>query len=349
MAQINSKEDAFECIFQAAKENRTVYDSRETFSNSEIEKYRGKYPFMANVTILDYLRWLTAKVGKIRRDEPKPTAEQFWRAAYEFDPLSLPRGTRTELWKIISGKNLKSVPLGWLNGVKLELILGIGALPSTEKDKIPGLRFAATDSGAILYSDGHPSEADEPYTMVETEPEDRLHRLASLGWVIQVESDGSWRKTGHVLVMDMDKGRKRHPWLVLASEWPADIEEAEEGFTIYADKETIHGDTTQRGVLPGGNSRTPVAKVHVPKAEGPSDLPILQRFGPNFVFEVIRFGDRRTNLTLAHVMDWYWDPATGQEVCFDRDGEICMRYDPQTKEYLYFTVESPRRSKTLPP
>lgn len=48
----------------------------------------------------------------------------------------------------------------------------------------------------------------------------------------------SWYKTGHVLVIDMEDGRNRQPWFVLASEWPTDDDRIiEDNFITYAPKE----------------------------------------------------------------------------------------------------------------
>lgn len=63
---------------------------------------------------------------------------------------------------------------------------------------------------------------------------------------------GEWDRTGHVLVIDMDDRdvRHRHPWLILASEWPTDGEETGEGdFMVHAEEEVMRGDNTQEGVF----------------------------------------------------------------------------------------------------
>ncbi|KAL8823370.1 MAG: hypothetical protein Q9191_005917 [Dirinaria sp. TL-2023a] len=305
---------------------------------------------MADVTALDYFTWKVrenTQQKQLALARAKPTPEQFWKAAYEFDPLGSSTGTVTELQEILSTRHLESVPLGKLYGLneaKLELIPGMGALPTTEATDLPDLHYAATDSGAISYPDGHPSEFDEPRLIVTSLADNKLRRSASLGWVIHVRPDGSWRKTGHVLVMDMDAGRDRHPWFVLASEWPSDFEDVDGGFTTYAERKVFRDDATQPGVLPsGGKNRTPVAKVYVNQEKDTSELPMLKRFGPDFEFELIRLGgtrsydenDRKYGPDLAHVMEWYWDPATEEEVCFDKRGKEYMRYDRRTKQYTY--------------
>ena len=349
MAQLRTVQDVFDRIYQASIDTQAAYNGRyRNFVDEEIERSRRTYPFMADVTRLDFFIW-RAREGAQRKQlalaQPKPTAEQFWNAAYDFNPHSNP-GTVTELEKILSIRNLASIPLGklyGLNDAKLELIPGVGALPITEQIDVTNLRYAATDSGAISYPDGHPSEFDEPRLIVKSLADNKLRRFASLGWVIHVRPNNSWRKTGHVLVMDMDEGRDHHPWFVLASEWPSEIEDAEGGFITYAEKKVLRNDASQPGVLPGGKNRTPVAKLYVNEQKDIPDVPMLKRFGPDFEFEVIRLGGTRTydendrvyGPDLAHVMEWYWDPATEEEVCFDRHGKEYMRYDRRTKQYTY--------------
>ncbi|KAL8815147.1 MAG: hypothetical protein Q9191_008487, partial [Dirinaria sp. TL-2023a] len=166
-----------------------------------------------------------------------------------------------------------------------------------------------------------------------------------------VRSDISWTRTGHVLVMDMDLGREHHPWFVLASRWPSDIDNANGEFTAYAEEKVLCNDSTQPGVLPGGNNRTPVAKVYAPND---NDQPMPKRFGPDFHFEVVRFGGNRTydkdmNMygpDLPHVMEWHWDAATGEEVCFYKNGREYMRYDRTKGQYTYPEWEQLQQSVT---
>ena len=222
---------------------------------------------------------------------------------------------------------------------ELALIPGKGALPAIEEDNVTKGKYsyAATDSGAIYYADGHPSEFDPPYTQPESYSKRHLRRFVSLGWVIHIRTDGSWYKTGHALVLDMENGRDHQPWIVLASHWPVNNENHEGSFMVHADKRVARNDTTQPGVLPGGRNRTPVAMIE----SSDKTVPVLKQFGSNFEFSVARFGgdrayDRAGNNgpDLAYVMEWYWDPIKEQEVSFDKDGEEYMRYDRKTKEIL---------------
>ena len=179
--------------------------------------------------------------------------------------------------------------------VTLKLLPAMGALPEypdLEHD-IP-LNFAGTDSGAIAYPDGHPPEAaalpdyfSSPSSKLTTTPtikpseDGKLRRFTSLGFVLQKDDEGTWRKTGHVLVMDMDDKEIRHhqSWFVLASEWPTDGEETHDGdFVHRARKRVLRPDRSQAGVLPGDNNRTPICCI-IPKADPKpdrdSDKPVL--------------------------------------------------------------------------
>lgn len=71
---------------------------------------------------------------------------------------------------------------------------------------------------------------EKPPHSLESTVHPSLRGFASLGW-IGLKGEYIWSVTGHVLVMDMDRGRICHPWLVLAYEWPhRDEEGAEEYF-----------------------------------------------------------------------------------------------------------------------
>lgn len=349
--------DVFRLIAQAALYTRQACQSLEiydAFVEKEMEKYRRTYPFMRDVSSREYWTFKVERRAELQRQElavPVPTAEQFWQAAYDFDPHNSTASTGSDLSRMLTMRNLPDIPLGNLGGTaKLALIPGMGALPNTEKEQgLTELRYAATDSGAISYPDAHPSELEDDDFKVRASQDNRLRRFAALGWVIFVLPDGLWNKTGHVLVMDMDETRDRHPWFVLASEWPTDFEDANGDFTAYAPATVDRDDSTQPGVLPGGRNRTVVGKV-VPMTQ-PRKVPILKRFGPHFNFLMEKpSGDRSYNPNpargpdLAHVMEWYWDPVKEHEVCYYKDGKEYMRYDRSTKYYTYPSLREHRYS-----
>lgn len=350
MAPPQGVEDIFERIYQAAKDTRFAYRPTKygRFVEGEIDQWRRVHVYMDDVTAGDYFTWRLRTLNQQKRLElaqPAPTAEQFWKAAYEFSPHSTPADAITDLERILNSKRLGSLDLGNLYGnteAKLKLIPGLAALPTSKETDPTDWHYAATDSGAISYPDGHPSKFDEPRLIIKSLEDNRLRRFASLGWVIHVRPNGSWSKTGHALVMDMDEGRNRHPWIVLASHWPSEFEDAEGNFTTYAEEKVLRDDFTQLGVLPGGSNRTPVAKLWTDDQDS-NPIPMLKRFGPEFKFEVLRLDGPRSHSEdskiygpdLAYVMHWYWDPSKDEEVCFDKYGKEYMRYNPRIMEYVY--------------
>lgn len=285
----------------------------------------------------------------------EPTEGDFWNAAYDFDPLAptQPPGPTT-LVQLLTLGQLQPIMLGKLYGqTTLKLLPAIGVLPN---DPIPNfhsaLSFAATDSAAIIYPDGHPAIETSPLALpsdsqtsvkITDSQDDKLRRVAALGWVIQSYSEGQWGKTGHVLVMDMGdkRARDRHPWFVLVSEWPTDGEETAEGtFTYRAEERIYRDDDTEWGVFPGSKNRTPICMIK-PMGKSDSSKPVLNQFGKEFNFDTVRLGGHRRHRpsifgpALAKIRDWYWDPETKQEVCCTDGGLEYMRYDRETMEYSF--------------
>lgn len=164
---------------------------------------------------------------------------------------------------------------------------------------------------------------------------------------MQEDAFGEWRKTGHVLVMDMDDRsiRHRHPWLVLASQWPAeDCEDTEDDSGFHYVSEVVYRNAeAAAGVFPGDRNRTPICSIqpHLPEGASRSDLPVLKQLGEDFNFAPYRYvsaypvKDKGKGPDIAFVMDWYWDPVNEKEICYYQDGTIYMCYDPSKKEYSY--------------
>lgn len=334
--------------------------------DAQIAAAQERYPFLRGKTSTDFFHHHVRKSARAKQAAnagPPPTIEDFWKAAYEFDPLGPnPSSEPSALQKLLTTGRLGLIPLGKLYGsTMLKLLPRIGALPtSAMPDEEPAFDFAATDSGAISYPDGHPpgaippSQSPDPATSsnlisnpiprTRASTDDKLRRFASLGWVMQETSRDTWKKTGHVLVMDMDDRSLRHrqPWFVLASEWPTDGEETQEGdFTFYAQKRVLRNDRGVYGVFPGDNNRTPICAIWPYGRKPKEGEVILKQFGENFIFEPARFGGHRfakpsrLGPSLARVMDWYWDPEAKQEVCYTEAGLEYMRYDRATGEYSF--------------
>lgn len=143
MALPQGAEDIFERIYQAAKDTRFAYRPTQygTFVEEEIDQWRRVYVCMDDVTAKDYFKWRLRALNQQKQLElaqPAPTAEQFWKAAYEFSPHSTQADTITDLEKILNSKRLGSLDLGNLYGnpeAKLKLIPGLAAFATEQRDR----------------------------------------------------------------------------------------------------------------------------------------------------------------------------------------------------------------------
>ncbi|KAI4141916.1 MAG: hypothetical protein L6R39_005134 [Caloplaca ligustica] len=357
----------FDEIMAQAKEANAygfyMEDYRD-FIKQKLEASKAKHPFMKDIEHRDYSIYVSTRMYEQfcvpPPKGPPPTSKDFWEAAFDYDPSVTASSGSTKLHDIMGSGQLEYVTIGKLWGqTELRLMPGIGSLPAQELPNTPPLGFAPSRCGAISYPDGHPSEDNLLLTVVsgtsprpKTRPvitpneDNKLRRFCSLGWVVMQKPRGQWRMTGHVLVMDMDDRAVRHrqPWLVLASEWPKHADDIlDDEYSDYADEMVMRDDDDQPGVFPGDKNRTPICSIqqHLPKGAPRSHAPILKQLGRNFNFCPVRYGGPRPVRVkelgpgLARVMDWYWDPAKKQEVCFTEQGLEYMRYDPATKEYSF--------------
>lgn len=319
-----------------------------------------KYPFMKGATVKQLLYYITKKQNTEKRrawQQDRPTEKDFWDAAYEFDPLRQDPGSGpSRLVQLLTPSRFDVLPLGKLyNDIGLGLIPEIGALPESEirTEDFTTFSPAASDSGAISYSDGHPSEVILPSDMMQPNKDKKLRRFASLGWVVKKSITKGriiWTTTGHVLVMDMDRGRDHHPWFVLAHEWPNDDNEgSQEDFKHHVPKRVPRNARGAKGVFPGDYNRTPIAKIIFTRDNQPQEddnTPFLKRFGSDFVFTLERRGGDRPTVEsmwgpgLAHVMTWYWDEEKEEEVCYSDDGGEYMRCKRDAGLYYYPRVGS---------
>lgn len=338
-------------IYDHAIENCPMLDIKaiSSFIDAAFKQAKTENPFMSDYTISDYFHHITAKRARKELEiwqQPIPAPTEFWDAAFEYDPLRqesemgsnrLGELTHPSRFGVISlGRVYDDVELG----VKPEL----GALPESTiaVDDFTTLPFARGISAAISYSDQHPSHESAYQRSLKPVYDQQLRRFVSLGWVFRKFDDGMWEMTGHVLVMDMDRGRDRHPWIVLAHEWPNNDNEGPHGdFKVHAPRRVRRNARDTPGVFPGDDNRTSIAKIIPMNSVEGDDRPILKRFDPDLEFRLLReSGDRESIRTewgpdLAHVMDWYWNEKAKEEVCYSRDGSVYMRYDPERGEYRY--------------
>lgn len=158
------------------------------------------------------------------------------------------------------------------------------------------------------------------------------------------------------MVMDMDPGRLRQPWFVMASEWPTDDGEIakegdedemdiEEMYTWYADKRVLRDNPQQQyGIFPGDKNRTPICEIQ-PLEASTDERPVLQRLGPFCDFKPVRQGSRthamkpsRWGPDLPRPMIFLRDRTKEHDVCFDANGEEYMCYDVKQSVYHYPNV-----------
>ncbi|KAL8828491.1 MAG: hypothetical protein Q9170_006581 [Blastenia crenularia] len=329
---------------------------RRQWLKQQIDEAKFQYPFLKGKTEFDYIEW-RENVPSVQypppEAQPKIPSKDFWLAAYNYDPSE--EGTGNDLVRIIHSGRAGPYDIGRVYGKHaLRLIPSFTCLPTPlDPDFKTHLELAPTDATAIWYPDGHPSE--ETFTglyndsatgrqgfTIRAQDDDVLRRFTAIGWVQMQNSDGSWNCTGHVLVIDMDDRAVRHrqPWLVLASEWPADREQtSDDGFTFYAEKDVVRNNKWAAGVFPGDNNRTPICCIKPGPGAQEDDI-VLRQLGRDFDFSPLRRGGlyryRRSDKGpgLARIMDWYWDPKAKQEVCFFKEG-VYLRYDRSTKQYSY--------------
>ena len=318
-------------------------------------------PDLARLNGDDYFHYLALRNARSRVPRTKYTSKDFWQAAYN---LGVEESEHSgDLMKILRTGDIGSLAflayvnkaltqcaepliIGKFRGITMRLIPTIGALPAQElPEETTPLQFSATNCVAISYPDGHPSSTSDPNTAATVHPSehDILRRFAALGWVTREDRGHIWRKTGHVLVIDMDDRahRDRQPWFVLASQWPTDGEDAPDGTTTYrAPQRVRRDDAKQPGVLPQDKNRTPLGLV-ISLPEGENEKPVLPQLGPHFEFCIDRRGGYRDydpspwGPDLATIMEWHWDPEMGEDVCYNKEGLEYMRFNHETGRYAF--------------
>ncbi|KAL8791125.1 MAG: hypothetical protein Q9195_006022 [Heterodermia aff. obscurata] len=311
-----------------------------------IKRGQELFSFMQGKTTKDYYDYHYEKIMEQRkrdREAPAPSAQQFWRSAYDFDP---PTRRDSELGRILASNKLKRVPLGRLYGTQLELEPCLGALEDSYARiyNMPVERLVFPS--AVSFYECHPSE-DQQMIRVKADKDTLLRRFICLGWVIMVNGN-EWTRTGHVLVVDMDEtpNRKRHPWFLLASQWYDDHCLYPDGDrTIHAEQFVEQGRSDVDGIFPNTNNRTTVARLRSAQLEKQKKTgPFLQYFHPDLQFEITRFGqpDQERNdprylkgSYLPVIMELYWNDQTNQEVCYNEDKMVYFSYNRLTGVYTY--------------
>ena len=316
----------------------------EAAIEKEFDECKNRYDFMDQKTIGDYFAYHAARhsLGKqLLLASPRPTPDQLWNTIFNLDVFgSYTEGN--EIRELLGCGRFDLVPLGKVYGTDmLWLIPSLGSLPDTVIHSTGSHRgVAPTNCQAIAYPDGHPSE-DEIRLGLSEDDENKLRRFVSLGWVVKGDEE-VWHKTGHALVVDLEPGRERNPWIVLAYEWPNDGEETyDDDYMEHAPQVVDRDDEWTAGVFPGDKNRTTVGKI-IPFEDENIKGSLLPHFGREFKFNVLRKGSSRGYIVpsecgpgLADVMGWYWDPEVEEEVCLTKEGEEYMRFSRERAEISY--------------
>ncbi|KAI4281670.1 MAG: hypothetical protein L6R38_003513 [Xanthoria sp. 2 TBL-2021] len=292
LQDLSTLQEVYGAIHKEAEISEVGVDVDEyvDFIQRKLAEAKTYHPWMRNVDEEDFHDWAmkyeAQKMNSNRISIP-PTSKRFWNAAYDYGTLG-PNAENdpNDLLRLIASGLAGPYTIGKLYGhTTLKLLPAIGALPASEIP-VPGwssrFEYALTDSCAISYPDGHPHFLWDPCHVLSSsspknrmsarfkaEDDDKLRRFAALGWVIMQDLGGVWQKTGHVMVIDMDDRNVRHrqPWLVLASEWPADGQDLPDGgFSFYAPETVRRDDRNQAGVFPGDNNRTTICRI-VPQGQ----------------------------------------------------------------------------------
>ncbi|KAG7001894.1 hypothetical protein G7Y79_00030g064270 [Physcia stellaris] len=358
MSERLNKFEVFYIIYQSALDNRAElrdHDKYDAFIERGLEKYRPAYSFMKEVTVEDYRKFFLVYwsenmiLERLEFEKRKRTPEQFWKAAYDL-------GSSGSLDVDTDKKNMNRyhvgvIPLGKLRGsttLALSNRMYVANDLTTDSSTLNKMRYVKTWFRGIRYPDGHPSE---PSFKVRASEDSTLRRFICLGCVLSKSRTGRWEETGHVLVMDMDQGRDRHPWFVLSSAVATFEEQEDGGYWIHVPARlSLSNDLfsndgiSEVGILPGDRERTPVGRIEPKDPSNP--VPVLQQFGPDFEFDITRFGgessrkvdDDRYGPDLAHVMNWYWD-IEKEEFCCYQNGQEYLRYNDHNAQYTYANTE----------
>ncbi|KAL8949650.1 MAG: hypothetical protein Q9222_004251 [Ikaeria aurantiellina] len=90
MSQPTIREELFHDISERARHiDLMELDAYEAFIEADLAAARTRYPFMRDMTIVDYhAHFLYALQRDIddAKAQPSITAQDFWKAAYDYDP-----------------------------------------------------------------------------------------------------------------------------------------------------------------------------------------------------------------------------------------------------------------------
>ena len=208
-------------LIDQKRKAETPFDSAaslKAFLEKELKEYAEIHPFMRDVSFSDYAKYSLTKLEEEREQVyqrlnliASTTPEEFWEAAYSYDPLKNKTLTsESKLFKLLASERVPPIEIGRVYvHTSLWLIPANDTLPlSDESELVTSYPVARTDSYAFKYPDGHPSidyEKSGSMFGMSVDPRKvklkRLYRLFPLGWVAEKLSEERFQRTGHVLVV----------------------------------------------------------------------------------------------------------------------------------------------------
>lgn len=338
-SMINLRNDIFSNIRSNIFQNYDFGDDHKTPTMKLLGDAQRKYPSIKD--ILTYRHYVQYKWDQTKKD-------------MDAERQSIETSDSSNLWHSLQYKPLTNSydaqgMANFLGNTYFPTIIELGKLDG----KIP-LRFApgthSFEDGTIICPPAHEPVSTgmlavgyyhHPLTgptQTRSGDDGTLRRFKEVGSVLAEDLHG-WNRTGHVLVIDMDEGRNRHPWIILASAWQVENEYSSE--TVRAPKNVSRNYTRTGGIFLGHRNRTTIGRLTAISPNS-TPTPLLLQFGPNFNFCLDEFGYRHQEgmsfgPQLAHVMPWVkklgWHDW--QQVCYvDNDGKKeYMRYEAKEQKY----------------
>lgn len=336
---VPSRFEIFEQVKYRIFEKFDIGNESITATKRLLDKARQDYPTVTKLTYHDYVEyWGNKTVEEIDRERqaiPVYEASTLWEGL-QYHPLEDRKDAEWMANFLEHSYFPRVIDLGKLDGRT-----SIRFAPrnySFEDDTIicpDGHEAVSTGVLAVGYHHRH----DAWSTQSGTSDGGVLRRFKEVGSILMEDMDG-WNRTGHVLVIDMDKGRNRQPWIILASAW--EVDDGYSSDTVRAPQTVPRNDTRAFGVFPGHGERTTIARINAQSGKSNTSTPLLLQFGSEFSFRLDEHGFRSTmgipqGPELARVMPWVkqlgW--MDWQQVCYvEDDGKHeYMRYDARLQTY----------------
>ncbi|KAL9043939.1 MAG: hypothetical protein Q9214_002890 [Letrouitia sp. 1 TL-2023] len=305
---------------------------RAKYAKDLLREKEKDFPYLKKKGVEEiYTRFLAfeSELASEKAYRPRLTAKAFWYNLYTL-PLTSDKGT-SSLGHFLNN-DFEHLDLGLLKGkTPLRLTVEIGNfLYMQDPPNLPEYDWIEPPDGASAV--GYlPEPLPNGQNRVPVERDGPLRRFMEIGTVSWWRF-GEWEPTGHIMVIDLDKDRQRHPWIILSNEWVDSW-----GESVIADSkvETVNSNTP--GVFPSDQKRTTIAQLvdrHglTTRIDDPKKDPFLRRLGKGFHIELKSVTDGKN---LVRIMQWNQRAHSTVEECYaDGTGRIYLEYDREKNEYM---------------